>query len=52
MFGLGFWHILVLAIVLLAMFGRGRLSAFMGELGKGIGAFKREIKSDKKNEEA
>ena len=37
------WHwAIVLAIVIL-LFGRGRISALMSDLGRGIGLFKREI---------
>ena len=46
MFGLSIWHILILVLVVVAFFGRGRLAALMGEFGKGIGAFKKEIKND------
>ncbi|ARP64329.1 twin-arginine translocase TatA/TatE family subunit [Mesorhizobium sp. WSM1497] len=38
------WHwVIVLAIVVI-LFGKGRISGLMGDLGKGLGAFKRELK--------
>lgn len=36
-------HILVIAVVLLVMFGKGKVSSLMGEVGKGITAFKKGV---------
>ena len=45
MFGkLGPLEILLIAVVVLVLFGRGKVSSLMGEVGKGITAFKRGIK--------
>ena len=38
--GLSFWHILVVLVVVLIVFGAGRLPTVMGDLGKGIRNFK------------
>ncbi|NTU77770.1 MAG: twin-arginine translocase TatA/TatE family subunit [Alphaproteobacteria bacterium] len=38
--GLSFWHILVVLLVVLIVFGAGRLPHVMGDLGKGIRQFK------------
>ena len=32
---------LIIALVVLVLFGRGKISAMMGEMGKGITAFKK-----------
>jgi sec-independent protein translocase protein TatA len=40
----GPWQILVIAIVVLVLFGRGKISNLMGEVGKGITSFKRGVK--------
>ena len=48
MFGLSIWHLLVVLLVVVLFFGRGRIASLMGEVGKGIGAFRKEIKSDDK----
>lgn len=40
----GPWQILIIAIVVLALFGRGKISGLMGEFGKGITAFKKGVK--------
>ncbi|RWP02507.1 MAG: twin-arginine translocase TatA/TatE family subunit [Mesorhizobium sp.] len=39
------WHWLIVVLILMILFGRGRISAFMGDLGKGIGQFRRETKA-------
>jgi sec-independent protein translocase protein TatA len=43
-FGLG--EILLLAFVVLVLFGRGRISGVMGELGRGLHSFKAGLKGD------
>ncbi|GAB4387576.1 twin-arginine translocase TatA/TatE family subunit [Albidovulum sp.] len=35
---------LLIAVVVLVLFGRGKVSSLMGEVGKGITAFKRGVK--------
>ncbi len=41
---IGPWQILIIAVVVLALFGRGKISSLMGEVGKGITAFKKGVK--------
>lgn len=36
-------QILLIAVVVLVLFGRGKVSSLMGEVGKGITAFKKGI---------
>ena len=38
--GLSIWHILLVLVVVLVLFGAGRLPRVMGDLGKGIRNFK------------
>ena len=38
--GLSIWHILILAIILLLLFGGNRFSSMMGDVAKGIKSFK------------
>ncbi|MFO1176614.1 MAG: twin-arginine translocase TatA/TatE family subunit [Paracoccaceae bacterium] len=38
-----FMHILVVAVVVLVLFGKGKVSSLMGEVGKGISAFKKGV---------
>ena len=41
---LGPLEIIIIAAVVLILFGRGKISNLMGEVGKGITAFKRGVK--------
>ena len=38
--GLSLPHLLIVALVVLVLFGRGRISEMMGDFGKGIKCFK------------
>ncbi|MDX0408239.1 twin-arginine translocase TatA/TatE family subunit [Sinorhizobium medicae] len=44
------WHWVVLLAVILLLFGRGRISTLMGDLGSGLGKFRREIKQHRASE--
>ena len=44
---IGLPGLLLIAIVVLVLFGRGKISSLMGEVGKGITAFKRGVKEGK-----
>ena len=45
------WHwLIVLAVVLLLFGGRGKISQLMGDFGKGLNAFKKNVK-DQTNDE-
>lgn len=48
---IGLPGILLIAVVVLVMFGRGKIANLMGEVGKGITAFKRGV-NDSKEEAA
>jgi sec-independent protein translocase protein TatA len=41
--GLSPLHLLVIGIVVLVLFGRGKVSSLMGEFGRGITAFKKGV---------
>lgn len=45
--GLSVWQLAIIAVVILVLFGRGRISEMMGDFGKGISSFKKGM-----NEEA
>jgi sec-independent protein translocase protein TatA len=49
---MGPWQILVIGIVVLVLFGRGKISNLMGEVGKGITSFKKGIKDGTEEIEA
>jgi sec-independent protein translocase protein TatA len=40
---IGLPGILLIAVVVLVLFGKGKVSSLMGEVGKGITAFKRGV---------
>ena len=44
---IGLPGILLIAIVVLVLFGRGKISSLMGEVGKGITSFKKGINEGK-----
>ncbi len=49
---IGLPGILLIAIVVLVLFGRGKISSLMGEVGKGITSFKKGINEGKEELEA
>jgi len=44
--GLSLPHLIVLALVVLVLFGRGRISEMMGDFGKGIKSFKQGMNDE------
>ena len=44
------WHWLLVAVVVLLLFGRGRISDVMGELGKGVTSFKKGLSDDERKD--
>lgn len=42
----GLFQIMVIALIILVLFGRGRISEMMGDFGKGIKGFKRGLDDD------
>ncbi len=44
--GLSIWHWLVVAIIIMLLFGKGRISEMMGDLAKGIKSFKTGLADD------
>ena len=45
---IGLPGLLLIAIVVLVLFGRGKISSLMGEVGKGITSFKKGINEGEK----
>lgn len=39
----GVWQLLIIALVVLVLFGRGRISEMMGDFGKGVNSFKKGL---------
>ena len=46
MFGLGHWEIILILVIVLIVFGAGKLPKVAGELAKGIKSFKQGLKDD------
>ena len=44
--GLSVWHWIVVIIVVLLLFGRGKISGLMEEVAQGIKAFRRNMSED------
>ncbi len=50
--GLSLPHLIILAIVVLVLFGRGRISEMMGDFGKGIKSFKQGMAEEEASRDA
>jgi sec-independent protein translocase protein TatA len=50
--GLSLWHILIVLLVVLIIFGAGKLPQIMGDLGKGIKSFKSGLNDENKKDPA
>lgn len=44
--GLSFQHLLVLLVIVLLLFGRGKISELMGDFAKGVKSFKKGLADD------
>lgn len=49
--GFSFWHIVIVVLVVLVLFGTGRLPRLMEDLGKGINSFKKGLKDTDETKE-
>ena len=43
---IGIWQIAIVVILVVLLFGRGKISSLMGDVGKGIKSFKKGMASD------
>ena len=41
---IGFWQIAIVVILVVLLFGRGKISSLMGDVAKGIKSFKKGMK--------
>ena len=46
--GIGFFQLLIILLIVLILFGRGKLPALAKDLGKSVGAFKQGLDEEKK----
>ena len=43
---IGIWQIVIIAVVVVLLFGRGKISELMGDVAKGIKSFKKGMGDD------
>ena len=43
---IGFWQIAIVVILVVLLFGRGKISGLMGDVAKGIKSFKKGMSSE------
>ena len=43
---IGFWQIAIVAVLIVLLFGRGKISSLMGDVAKGIKSFKKGMSDD------
>ena len=48
--GISFWQIAIVGVLVVLLFGRGKISSLMGDLAKGIKSFKKGMSSDDSNQ--
>ena len=44
--GISFWQIAVVVVLIVLLFGRGKISSLMGDVAKGIKSFKKGMSDD------
>jgi len=44
--GISFWQIAIVVVLVVLLFGRGKISSLMGDLAKGIKSFKKGMSSE------
>ena len=42
----GFWQIAIVVVIVVLLFGRGKISSLMGDVAKGIKSFKKGMATD------
>ena len=44
--GISFWQIAIVVVLVVLLFGRGKISSLMGDVAKGIKSFKKGMATD------
>ena len=44
--GISFWQIAIVVVIVVLLFGRGKISSLMGDVAKGIKSFKKGMATD------
>ena len=50
--GIGIWQVVIVVIIVVLLFGRGKISDLMGDVAKGITSFKKGMKDGDSNEKS
>ena len=48
---IGFWQIAIVVVLVVLLFGRGKISSLMGDVAKGIKSFKKGMKDPVQEED-
>ena len=48
----GFWQIAIVVLLVVLLFGRGKISSLMGDVAKGIKSFKKGLSDEAPNDKA
>ena len=48
---IGIWQIVIIAVIIVLLFGRGKISELMGDVAKGINSFKKGLSENDKDED-
>jgi sec-independent protein translocase protein TatA len=46
----GFWQIAIVVVLVVLLFGRGKISSLMGDVAKGIKSFKKGLSDENPND--
>ena len=49
---IGFWQIAIVVVLVVLLFGRGKISSLMGDVAKGIKSFKKGMSTDVTEDDA
>ena len=49
--GISFWQIAIVVVLVVLLFGRGKISSLMGDVAKGIKSFKKGMATDVNDED-
>lgn len=44
--GIGIWQVIIVVVIVVLLFGRGKISDLMGDVAKGITSFKKGLKEE------
>ena len=50
--GISFWQIAIVVVLVVLLFGRGKISSLMGDVAKGIKSFKKGMSSSDDNNQS